>query len=155
LGQAPWDTPILLKDEPKLIARLSNRIGYNIVLRRAGAPTLMRSGSPSRLQLRWENTGVAPMFRQRVLGAALLDGNGRVAAQCWPSGSLTSNWAPGKLINEEVLLMFSDVKAGRYNLAIGLFDHLGDARASIRLANEMEVIDGWHVLTSVVVERGD
>jgi len=152
LGQAPWDTPQLLKDEPQLLARLSNRLGYNIVLRRAEAPTLLRPGEPARLRLRWENTGVAPMFRRRVLGAALLDNNGRALSVCWPSGSNVSNWVPGKLVNEEMQLVFHDATPGRYMLAIGLFDNIGDAQPSIRLANDMQVLGGWHVLNALSVE---
>lgn len=155
LGLASWDTPRFLQDEPEMVIRLSNRLGYHFVLRRAGVPTRLFSGEPVRLQLRWENLGVAPIYIPCFLGVALIDDTGAVASVCFPDGSKPANWKPGTVVNEDVLVNFAPVQVGRYRLALGLFEHLGDIQPTFRLGNDMELVNGWHILTPVVVEPGE
>lgn len=151
LGLGSWDTPQLIDKEWPLVARMANRMGYYIVLRRAGVPTRLHPGQAARLQLRWENLGVAPVYTPCFMGIALLDSSGAPVQICWPAGSNPANWKPGVTVNEDVNFTFT-VPEGPYRLALGLFEHVGDIRPSIRLGSDLEMANGWHVLQQVIVQ---
>jgi len=59
-------------------------------------------------------------------------------------------WTPGNFA-EGVTTAF-DVPAGKYRLAIGIRDPWTN-RPAIRFANQLPVVDGWTVLSTMEVTR--
>jgi len=90
-----------------------------------------RPGDNLRLTLTWQAT--RPFDRDLKLFVHLLDAGGQLVAQVDPfagagAGSqgmdyLTSQWAPGQLILDEIAMAIPpDTPPGRYRLAFGLYD---------------------------------
>lgn len=143
----------LLSEEPVLVHRLANRMGYHLVLEEATCPETVSRSKPSTAALRWRNAGVAPLYVPCEVAIGLLTPQGEVAAACWPSGCDPKSWAPDQSVSETITLDFADAPAGAYRLAVGLFEHRAAASPWIRLAIEGETVKGWHVLGPVRVEE--
>lgn len=139
----------LLHDEPELVTRLANRLGYHLVLVEARFPRTLGRRQPGRLQLTWENRGVARLFVPAQVSFALLDAGGAVVEMVDATASCPSEWKSDVPVTVAETLPFRGAPAGAYRLAVGI-RRPDDGRApSIRLGNALERAGGWQVLGPV------
>ncbi len=136
----------LLNEEPELVRRLANRMGYHFVLQEARYPRTLSRTTPATAHFLWHNAGVAPIYVPCEVAIGLLDAEGEVVRKCWPPECKPKNWTPDKTVEETLTLHFPDMRPGSYRLAVGLFQDREAKSPSIRLAVEGETVLGWHVL---------
>lgn len=125
------------------IERFLKLCGYRIVLRRIMWPQALSAAQrhlPIALEL--ENTGVAPVYRDYVLGVKLASGRGSVILT---STAKIRQWLPGTHWVEEQLLLPDSLGAGSYGLSLGILEP-GELRPALRLANRGADRDGWYPL---------
>ena len=150
LGQWGNDADIMLANNEALIRELGNRMGYYFVLKSATVPTAIHTSQSFQMSLSWNNRGVAFLYGSCSVAVALLDSSGHVVQQQWFSGSDPHTWAPGQVKQENAAITFSGVKAGTYQLAVGLFQNQSDSNPIYKIGNQGRTASGWYVLSSSV-----
>ena len=139
----------LLRTEPELITRLANRLGYHLVLLEARYPRTLVRHPTDTIRLTWENRGVARMFVPAQVSFALLNAEGKVVEVCDATASQPSAWKSDSPVNVTDPIQFEQAPNREYRLAIGIRRPTDAMKPSLKLGNEMETIDGWHVLGPV------
>lgn len=150
LNQGGKGGTLMIDEERALIERLANRIGYHFVIRRVQCPASIRPGASLRIDITWENLGVAPILIPASVSLAILSPDGRTLATCPAPSSRPAEWFPSKPAPIRETLSFPEAQRGDYLLAIGIL-RPGEARPFIRLGIETPIVDGWHVLAPVAV----
>ncbi len=117
----------LIAQEPDLVRRLGNRMGYWFVLKEASYPAEMEAGGLFELTCRWENRGVAVCPRNYPVALFLVNADGKTVF-AGASASDTRAWAPAPGPGEAVPVSLEtlhwrlpqELPMGRYDVRIGL-----------------------------------
>jgi hypothetical protein len=115
----------LIAQEPDLVRRLGNRMGYWFVLKEASYPADMEAGGTLPLTCRWENRGVEACLRNYPVALFLTDAGGQAV---FAAASDTRTWAPAAEpgtaapVVQETLnwRLPRTLPAGEYEVRIGL-----------------------------------
>ncbi len=134
-----------LTDNPDLTVELLNRCGYWFFLHRVTIPDVMQVGRPQKIQLAWENRGVARAYHPYLL-MVRLDGpdtkNFEFEADC-------QKWLPEPprtLYNESYTLRIPPgLRPGVYKLKIKLYSK--EEERDVFLALDPELLDGQNFYT--------
>ncbi|MFT5128127.1 MAG: hypothetical protein ACI8W8_001736 [Rhodothermales bacterium] len=139
--------PILDSQLPGL-NRFLKRCGYRIALRHfVASPAIASSEKHFPVTMEFENTGVAPPYKDYVLAIKLSGGTDPIILK---SNTKTREWLPGThQVNEELLLP-ETLSAGSYEIAISLLDP-SDLKPAIRLANKGLNEDRWFPLGNMQI----
>ena len=130
------------------IKRFLKRCGYRLILRRLVLPEMLSTGQRYfPIAMEFENTGVAPVYRDYVLGVKLAGNGGSVILK---SQARTSKWLPGRHQVQEKLLLADSLGIGSYVVSIGVLEP-GAHRPAIRLANKGVDEKGWYPLGRVKI----
>ena len=98
------------------------RMGYRLVPTRVAYPTSVVAGTPFKIETRWMNRGVGRALRNYEQRFYLLAADGHVAATTSGGPIQTNKWASDREHNVLAKVVFENVPAGTYQLAIGLHD---------------------------------
>ncbi|MAR08476.1 MAG: hypothetical protein CL681_00705 [Blastopirellula sp.] len=134
---------------PQRSEELVRKMGYEFQIREVVHPAQVTTQQSSRISLKGMNRGVAPFYYPWSVEWALLDASGKVVQRMKTEWDIR-RWTPGNFA-EGVTTAF-DVPAGKYRLAIGIRDPWTN-RPAIRFANQLPVVDGWTVLSTMEVTR--
>ncbi|HEY5912849.1 MAG TPA: DUF4832 domain-containing protein [Verrucomicrobiae bacterium] len=133
------------------IERFVRRLGYRLVLRSLEHPARIKAGTEVPAALEWENTGVAPPYRDYRVAIRLRSATPKDSASTViTSGESIRGWLPGPHKSGLRLGVPERTGPGRYELAIGLLAIGGEVPA-VRLAIEGRAQDGWYPLSHVDV----
>lgn len=152
IGLGLWgnDADVMLANEESLVHDLANQMGYYFVLKSATIPTAISNSQPFHMSLSWNNKGVTYLYGSCTVAVALLDSSGNVVQQQWFTGSNPHTWAPGQTKQENAAIAFSGVRAGTYELAVGLFQNRTDHNPIYQIGNQGRTANGWYALSSSV-----
>jgi len=150
MGQWGNDAEIMLASEQSLVHDLANSMGYSFMLASATIPTTISNNQAVNISLSWSNQGVAYLYQSCRVAVALLDSSGNVVQQQWFTGSNPNAWTPGKTTRENASITFTGVRAGTYQLAVGLFQNTSDRNPVYKIGNQGRTANGWYVLSSGV-----
>ena len=123
--------------------------GYETILKNMGyriwisEAVLSHSFRGTRLELTWENTGVAPFYRDWPVWVSITDEEGNVIEKKEISISL-SELLPEKTIKTETFLdtgKLSELAGSRYHVSIGITDPM-TGKDSLRMAMKSSEEDG-------------
>lgn len=130
------------------IERFLRKLGYRLVLREAAFPQKAEPKAALPITMTWENTGVAPPYRDDRIAIRLVDTQGRATVL----GGETSikGWLPGKREVKETPILPADLRAGRYRLSLSVVDSVRKEPA-VRLAIAGRQPDGWYPLGDLEV----
>ena len=142
----------LLKKEPDLILKLTNRLGYHFILSKAVFPAIFSKKKENHISVTWENKGVAPIYIPAKVAYALISTDGQILATCDATSSQPTNWKSDQQVKSEDKLVFKDVKAGQYTLAVGILQPNDGFRPTIKLGVELKNTGGWYELGMITVE---
>ncbi len=134
------------------IERFLRRLGYRLVMRSVEHEARARAGQPMSAVIAWENTGVAPFYRDYLLAIRLRPSGGEGEASVVVTDRTVRGWFPGPHRTELSIGVPATLPAGRYDLSVGLVDPL-DRRPAVRLANLGRDPEGWYPVTTVEVVR--
>lgn len=104
--------------------RLLQELGYSLGVRLCRVAGDLTDGL--RVQLVWQNTGVAPLYADWPLQFELRDAQGITRWQGRASGCF-SQWGPGEHAHTLTIAAGADLDPGRYTLYMGIVDPLTDA----------------------------
>jgi hypothetical protein len=122
--------------------------GYRIALRRIMWPqtiSVAQRHLPVAIEL--ENTGVAPVYRDYVLGVKLTFGRGSIVLK---SATRIRDWLPGTHWVEEQLPLPDLLGAGNCTVSLGILEP-ADLQPAVKLANKGADRNGWYPLGGVEI----
>ncbi len=129
--------------------RFIRRLGYRLVLRKLEHPRSAARGSTVTLAMAWENVGVAPPYRDYVLGVRL-EGEGGQGGQAMAGKTSIKGWLPGSKEVRETFQVPAGLPPGRATLSIGVLDPATQSPA-VRLAIAGRRDDGWYPLGAIQI----
>jgi hypothetical protein len=134
------------------VDRWLKKMGYRLVLRKFTYPDAVEPGGALAMTSWWDNKGVAPCYKDFALALRLKD----AARETSPTVLLTSadirTWLPGDNLHDEELTVPKDLRAGEYNLQIGIVDRVHQ-KAKIQLAIQGRETDGWYTMGKIIVRK--
>jgi hypothetical protein len=129
------------------LIEFDKKIGYRFVLRQILLPLDLKAGAPMPLEFYLDNVGCAPIYRPYPLALRFRQpGRTRVVR-------LTQDirtWLPGIHWFSETIAVPSDLKPGEAKVDLGIVNMDSDT-PRVRFANEGNLEDGWHPLTSIEI----
>ena len=146
------DIKLFLDNEQPLIDRVTNLLGYHLVIQEARLPRTIRSDVPFPLGLTWRNDGVARIWFACSADVALLDEQDRVVARRRLEGSHVAHCAGGETADDDLTATFAKVPPGEYRFAVGLCRSQSARSPDVRLGLKDVTSDGWHPLAAVTVQ---
>lgn len=136
------------------IERFLRKIGYRLVLRRVEYDAAARPGAALPVTTLWENTGVAPPYREYRLALRLTAAVGREREpRVFVGKGSIREWLPGPREVTETVTLPTRLRPGRYDLALAVVDPATRAPA-VRLAIAGRGADGWYPLGPLAVRAG-
>jgi len=132
------------------IERLLRRMGYRLVLRELRHAKAAKRGRPFSLSMIWENVGVAPPYRDYMLGFQLVDVKNRSNAYEFMGKNSIKGWLPGKKEVVETINIPRETNPGLHGLAVAIVD-AATKKPSIRLAIDWHTRDGWYPLSQIEI----
>jgi len=143
------DTRAFAANEKPLIERLTNLMGYHLVIEEASLPLTVSPGVASPVTLTWRNDGVAKMWFPCSVALALLDNQGTCVSRAWLAESQPGS-CPGQQTRTETLqVAFETVPPGASRLAIGLCRDRSGEPPDVKLGLKEITQDNWHPLANV------
>jgi len=125
------------------------KFGYRFVLRELSNKSEAAPGGSLLVKSRWENKGVAPIYRPWPLAYRLRSDADRVVAT-WRSASNPMKWLPGPHDIEDVVVVPSDVPAATYNLDVAILSEDGKT-AHVELGIAGKRPDKWYPVSKVKI----
>jgi hypothetical protein len=120
------------------------QIGYRFVLKKLEYPTHVSGGSMAQVNMWWFNAGVAPVYRDYLLGL-------EIGTSVIPLEANIRQWLPGDSVYENSIPVPSDLKPGKYRLRVALLDPATHTPV-IQLAIAGRQSDGWYDLGDIIVD---
>jgi hypothetical protein len=141
-----------LADNPEFTREMLNRCGYWLFPKSIELPESLVAGTPMPITLRMENRGVAPPYAPYELRVKL-SGAGTNLVRVLATGC--KSWVPGApVVSRYELPLPSDLKAGSYEVALGLFDLNQGKTRPVEFALKAATRDanGYYRLARVEIE---
>jgi hypothetical protein len=134
------------------IERLMMKIGFRLVLRDLDYNDAVPSGSTLALNMKWENTGIAPPYRDHRIAFRLRDETKRVQAVVMSDQSIRG-WLPGETVVAVNYPIPAGLTPGKYTLEMGIVFHSSMDHV-IPIANKGKTSDGWYMAGGIKVKSG-
>ncbi len=122
------------------VSRFEKRLGYRLVLKRYFSQQSIKTGDTLKIEIVWENTGVAPPYWDYYLSYLLVDENGKENKII--TGQSIKGWLPGTTVNKQELLLPNSITEGDYSIYVGLTNPEGNP--AIQLAIDSERKGNWY-----------
>ncbi|MBA2395855.1 MAG: DUF4832 domain-containing protein [Ktedonobacteraceae bacterium] len=148
LGQWGNDAQVMLAQQPKLVQKMTNMMGYHFVLSSATIPNTITNRQANTISLSWKNSGVSYLYQPASVAVALLDKSNNVVQKQWLPKVNPQTWMPGKTTITSTNVTFAGVHAGTYKLAVGLFAHTTNTNPTYLIGNKGRTSLNWYVISS-------
>ncbi len=127
----------------------AKKMGYRYVLRRLAHPSGISAGGRLKLEMDWENVGVAPCYYAYPLAVRMRNATSGESWEMRTDVDLRT-WLPGEVSIEPLLTVPDDIPTGEYAIELALLDpHYGTPR--IKLAVDGATEDGWYGWSTITV----
>ena len=131
------------------IKRLVMKLGFRLVLRELSFNENTAPGSEITINMKWENLGIAPPYRDHRIAFRLKSKSGENRAVTITDNTIMG-WLPGEK-NISVNYKVPDtVPSGNYDLEVGVVFH-SSIEHIIPIANRGKTNDGWYTLGNIKV----
>ncbi len=123
-------------------------MGYRFVMRKFTYPSVVQTNGKIEFTSWWENTGVAPIYRDYTLAIRLEnEQNKRVL---FTDADITT-WLPGDIIFNSAVFVPLEVPEGEYNIQIGIVNP-ETQKPEVNLAINDRTPEGWYRLGKIKIE---
>lgn len=143
------DIKAFAENEKSLINRISNLMGYHLIIERVSLPKEITPGQEFEVSIKWLNNGVAKMWFPCSVALAMLDVKGMCVSRTWLDGS-NPGTCPGKQTMTETLKgKFDMMPPNGSKIAIGLFRDRNSVNPDVKLGLKDITAKNWHPLATV------
>lgn len=132
------------------IERLVMKLGFRLVLREMEFNNSVTAGSEVIINMKWENLGIAPPYRDHRLAFRLKDDKGINTGVTITDLSI-QGWLPGEINVSANYKLPDDIPAGNYSLEMAVVFHSSIVH-TIPIANKGKLADGWYKVGSISVK---
>ena len=143
-------SPVPEKWSP-LVNKWLNKMGYRYVVRRVEYPSIVQRQAPLPLQTRWENIGVAPIYREYVFAVRLRNAQKTIIL---PTSAKLTDWLPGDILHNENLYIPFDAPLGKYQMEFAIVSP-ASFEPRVQLANEGKTRDGWYTMGEIEIRENN
>ena len=140
-------SPVPPEWEP-LVNDWLKKMGYRFVLRKFSCPQAVKRSDKLPFETWWENKGVAPCYKKFSLALRLKNDKDSII---FLTDADIREWLPGDNIYDNSILIPGNLKAGSYEVQIGIVDPLTH-KPKVRLAIEGKDREGWYHLGKIEVQ---
>lgn len=137
------------KEQWGLVNDFLRKMGYRFVIRRIQIPDTIKAGITVKMDILWENIGVAPIYQPYQVVYQIKKED---SAFEHTSTQDIRNWLPGYQLTEEQIQIPENTEPGTYNLRAALLDP-STRKPAVRLAIEGRNPDGWYTLCHFTIEK--
>jgi hypothetical protein len=134
------------------IERFLRRLGYRLVMRTVEHQSRATAGRTTPVTIQWENTGVAPPYRDYRVAIRLRPRDGKGDPSVLVTDTSIRGWLPGAHRTEFSCPVPAALRAGRWEVAVGVVDPR-DRHPSVNLANLGRDSDGWYPVSEVDITQ--
>ena len=135
------------------VERFLRRLGYRLVIRTFAHAPQVRAGEDLEGRIGWENTGVAPPYRDDRVAVRLKAVNDKTSAGVvLKTEHSIRGWLPGLRETPFSVKTPESLRAGTYEVAIGVVDPASQV-PSVRLGITGRDEDGWYPLSRLEVRQ--
>ena len=134
-----------------LVDEWIKQMGYRFVLRKLTYPVEVRPNGQLPFTSWWENTGVAPIYKDYKLAFRLKNAE---RAEVIFSDCRIRGWMPGDNLYYDKVYIPAGMPTGEYQLQIAIVNELTKEPA-IKLAIDGMQPDGWYPLGQITVREGN
>ncbi len=124
------------------------RMGYRFVLRKFTYPDQVSPQGKLAFTSWWENTGVAPAYRDWPVALRL---KGAKRTEVLLTDSDIRKWLPGDAVFDSAVFVPLDMPLGEYELSLAILDPL-TRKPHVRLAIPGRDAEGWYPLGKITVK---
>lgn len=142
----------LLRKEPELIKKLTNRLGYHFVFNEVRYPKMLQAGKAATITITWENRGAAFIFVPAKVSYALVSSNGKIVRICDANNSKPALWKSDIPVTVTDIIEYADIRADNYTLAVGIRQPGDGFKPSIKIGVELNSIDNWYILGKIQIK---
>ena len=132
-----------------LVDKWLNRMGYRFVVRRVEYPSFVQRQSPLPLQTRWENIGVAPIYKEYLFAVRLRNDQKTIML---PTDAKLTDWLPGDILHNQNLYIPHDAPLGKYQLEVAIVSPVS-YEPRVKLAIEGKTDDGWYSIGEIEIKE--
>jgi hypothetical protein len=131
------------------IKRLVMKLGFRLVLRELSFNKSTPPGSDIAINMRWENLGIAPPYRDHRIAFRLKSKSGENWAVIITDTSILG-WLPGEKKISVTYKVPDTIPPGNYDLEVGVVFH-SSIEHIIPIANKGKTNDGWYTVGKINV----
>ena len=132
-----------------LVNKWLNKMGYRFVVRKFEYPSVVHRQAPLRIETRWENIGVAPVYREYIFAVRLRNAQKTIVL---PTSAKLTQWLPGDILHNENLYVPFDAPLGKYQLEVAIVSPVS-FEPQVQLAMEGKTSDGWYAIGEIEVRE--
>jgi hypothetical protein len=132
------------KDIIPEIERLVLKLGFRLVLKEITYDSVVVSGPEVPINMKWENLGIAPPYRDHRIAFRLKNTN-NVDFGVLITGQSIKGWLPGETNITVNYKLPADLAEGNYTLEMGVVFH-SSIEHTIPIANKGKTEDGWYTI---------
>ena len=127
------------------------KMGYRFVVRRFEYPSIVYRQAPLPIQTRWENVGVAPIYREYLFAVRLRNDQKTIIL---PTDAKLTQWLPGDILHNQNLYIPFDAPLGKYQLEVAIVSP-ASFEPRVQLAIEGKTGDGWYTIGEIEVQENN
>ena len=132
-----------------LVNKWLNKMGYRFVVRKFEYPSVVQRQAPLPIQTRWENIGVAPIYREYIFAVRLRNSMKTIIL---PTDAKLTEWLPGDILHYENLYIPFDAPLGKYQLEVAIVSP-ASFEPRVKLAIEGKTDDGWYHIGEIEIKE--
>lgn len=132
-----------------LVDKWLNKMGYRYAVRKVEYPSIVYRQAPLKLQTRWENIGVAPIYKDYIFAVRLRNSENSIIL---PTDAKLREWLPGDILHNQNLYIPYDAPLGKYRLEVGIVSPVS-FEPRVKLAIEGKTDDGWYSIGEIEVKE--
>jgi hypothetical protein len=143
-------SPVPEKWSP-LVNKWLNKMGYRFVVRKFEYPSVVHRQAPLRIETRWENIGVAPIYREYLFAVRLRNAQKTIVL---PTDAILTQWLPGDILHNQNLYIPFDAPLGKYQLEVAIVSPVS-FEPRVKLAIEGKTNDGWYTIGEIEIRENN
>lgn len=144
--------PQMYKENKEFCDMLANKMGYYFKFKEAKFKNKVSSQEEEKIQLKFVNEGVSPLYEDCTVYIGLLDSEYNLVKK-YKTDINPKTWMPNDEIQEETNLKLNYVEDGKYIISVGLFLNENDENPTYLLGNSGKTKNKWYVFGEVSIEN--
>jgi hypothetical protein len=134
------------------IQEFEKKLGYRFALVEFTYPSSVKNGELMKYTMKWENSGVAPIYMQYPLAFNISSISDSTKRWIIVTNEDIKHWMPGVTDINSELKMPDNIPSGKYEISVGLISQVTN-KPVISLAIEGKGSEGWYKMGEILIDN--